>query len=215
MQKILFFASREPCRFPNLHKRFNFLFLMRVNLICGVLLTLTINLLASNSILGQNIHTNTVELGIRTATLKAALQQLEVETGMSIFYPSEIVDRYGAPILPAQKRTIAETLDLLLHGKSLDYSQRGKSIVLFEKNIPVERGEQAAQHRVVNGQVLDALGKPLGGVSVYIRNWQRLPHELRNISSTATDENGIWSLPVPSDTTVLVFSFIGYDKQEI
>lgn len=188
---------------------------MRVNLICGVLLTLTINLLASNSILGQNIHTNTVELGIRTTTLKAALQQLEVETGMSIFYPSEIVDRYGAPILPSKKRTIAETLDLLLQGKSLDYSQRGKSIVLFEKNMPFERGEWAAQHRVVNGQVLDALGKPLGGVSVYIRNWQRLPQELRNVSSTATDENGIWSLPVSSDTTVLVFSFIGYEKQEI
>lgn len=215
MQKILFFASREPCRFPSLHKRINFLFLMRVNLICGVLLTLTINLLASNSILGQNIHTNTVELGIRTATLKAALQQLEAETGMSIFYPSEIVDRYDAPILSAQKRTIAETLDLLLKGKSLDYSQRGKSIVLFEKNMPFESGDRAAQHRVVNGQVLDALGKPLGGVSVYIRNWQRLPQELRNVSSTATDENGIWSLPVPSDTTVLVFSFIGYEKQEV
>ncbi|WP_187444187.1 SusC/RagA family TonB-linked outer membrane protein [Sphingobacterium phlebotomi] len=188
---------------------------MRVNLICGVLLTLTINLLASNSILGQNIHTNTVELGIRTTTLKAALQQLEVETGMSIFYPSEIVDRYGAPILPAQKRTIAETLDLLLQGKSLGYSQRGTSIVLFEKHMSFERGDQTAQHRVVNGQVLDVLGKPLGGVSVYIRNWQRLPQELRNVSSTATDENGIWSLPVPSDTTFLVFSFIGYEKQEI
>src|SRR5690606_1907863 len=111
--------------------------------------------------------------------------------------------------------TIAETLDLLLQGKSLGYSQRGTSIVLFEKNMPFERGDQTAQHRVVNGQVLDALGKPLGGVSVYIRNWQRLPQELRNISSTATVETGIWSLPMPNDSTVLVFSFIGYEKQEM
>lgn len=215
MQKILFYASRKLWRFSSVLKRSNFLFLMRVNLICSILLTLTINLLASNAILGQNINTNTVTLGSRGTTLKAALQQLEAETGMSIFYPSEIVDRYGVPTLTFKKRTIAEVLDILLEGKPLAYSQRGKNIVLFEKNTSSEMKSQTAQRRVINGQVLDAFGKPLGGVSVYIRGWQYLPQEYKDISSTATDENGIWSLPVPADTTFLVFSFIGYEVQEI
>src|SRR5690606_11202708 len=206
---------RELSHFPGLHKRFNFLFLMRVNLICGVLLTLTINLLASSAILGQNINKNTVELGIRTTTLKAALQQLEVETGMSVFYPSEIVDRYEVSTLSPEKRTIAEFLDILLEGKPLAYSQRGKSIVLFEKNFSLEGDGQTTQQRIVNGQVLDTSGKPLGGVSVYIRDWKELPKAYIDVSSTATDANGIWSLPVPSDTTILVFSFIGYEKQEV
>lgn len=215
MQKILFFASGTPWRFLSLHGRHSFLFLMRVKLICGVLLTLTINLLASSPTVGQNIRANTVEFGIRTATLKAALKQLEEETGMSIFYPTEIVDRYSAPVLSPQKRTIAETLDLLLDDKPLGYSQRGKNIVLFEKRPSSQTSTQRGQQRVVNGQVLGAAGRPLGGVTVYVRNWQSLPRELRNVSSTATDANGIWSLPVPADTTVLVFSLIGYEKQEI
>src|SRR5690606_23216088 len=72
------------------------------------------------------------------------------------------------------------------------------------------------QQRTVSGIVVDQSGKPLGGVSVYIRDWLYLPREQRSaVSSTATDENGHWSIPVPSDTTVLVFSFIGYEKQEI
>src|SRR5690606_39148017 len=215
MQKILFFASGTPWRFLSLHRRHSFLFLMRVKLICGVLLTLTINLLASSPTVGQNIRTNTVEFGIRTATLKAALKQLEEETGMPIFYPTEIVDRYSAPVLSSQKRTIAETLDLLLDDKPLGYSQRGKNIVLFEQRPSSQTSTPRGQQRVVNGQVLGAAGRPLGGVTVYVRNWQSLPRELRNVSSTATDANGIWSLPVPADTTVLVFSLIGYEKQEI
>lgn len=217
MQKILFFASRKLYGFSGLHKRSNFLFFMRVNLISGILLTLTINLLASNSSLGQNIHTHTVELGItHTTTLKAALQQLEAETGISIFYPSELVGKHSAPMLSSKKRTVAEVLDILLEGKSLDYSQRGKSIVLFEKTEPSGMERDVVQQRTVGGMVVDQSGKPLGGVSVYIRDWQYLPREQRTaVSSTATDENGHWSIPVPNDTTVVVFSFIGYEKQEI
>ncbi|SMG06180.1 TonB-linked outer membrane protein, SusC/RagA family [Sphingobacterium psychroaquaticum] len=220
MQKFLFFASGGLCRFPSLLKRSNLLFLMRVNLICGLLLTLTINLLASNTTVGQNINTTTVEMGTRVSSLRNALKQLERETGMRVFYPSEVVDKYTVSALRTEKRTIGETLTLLLEDTSLGYQQRGRNIVLFQKEgsprEPLTVVLPAAQQQQrVSGQVVDQSGKPIAGVSVVIRHWERLPQDSRANSSTATDENGHWSLAVPSDTTVFVFSFIGYQKQEI
>ncbi len=216
MQKFLFFASGGVCRLSALHKRSNFSFLMRVHAICGLLLTLTVNLLAAHSTLGQDINTSRVELTMRSTTLKSALKKLEQETGLHIFYPTEIVDKYHIKNIDRKQRTVAQTLDLLLEGTALRYKQRGKNLVLFEDaDAPHAMTVEKLQQRSVGGQVVDQDGKPLAGVSIVMRNWQRFSRELPYNTSTASDAAGHWSLMVPSDTTVLVFSFIGYEKQEI
>ncbi|WP_159475005.1 TonB-dependent receptor [Dyadobacter sp. 3J3] len=59
----------------------------------------------------------------------------------------------------------------------------------------------------VKGKVTDqANGEGLPGVNVVIKGSQ---------IGTATDENGNFSLEVPDKNVMLVFSFVGYEKQEI
>lgn len=216
MQKFLFFARGGLCCSSSWHKRSNFSFLMRVNAICGLLLILTMNLLAANSTLGQDINTSRVELKMPSTTLKSALKQLEQETGLHIFYPTEIVDKYQVKNIDRKQRTVAQTLDLLLEGTALRYRQRGKNLVLFEDtDAAYVVAANKPQQRAVGGQVIDQDGKPLAGVSIVMRNWQKLARDLSYNSSTASDAAGHWSLMVPNDTIVLVFSFIGYEKQEI
>ncbi|HLT74503.1 MAG TPA: carboxypeptidase-like regulatory domain-containing protein, partial [Ohtaekwangia sp.] len=63
-----------------------------------------------------------------------------------------------------------------------------------------------AQQQTVAGRVTDASdGTPLPGVSVVVKGTAR---------GTATDTDGRYSLSVNS-TDVLVFSFIGYESQEV
>src|SRR5690606_1270100 len=63
-----------------------------------------------------------------------------------------------------------------------------------------------AQQRTVTGRVTDASdGTPLPGVFVVVKGTAR---------GTATDTDGRYSLDVTS-SDVLVFSFIGYEAQEI
>ncbi|MGN6491121.1 MAG: SusC/RagA family TonB-linked outer membrane protein, partial [Agriterribacter sp.] len=58
----------------------------------------------------------------------------------------------------------------------------------------------------VSGKVTDAAGSGMEGVTVSVRG---------TTTSTTTSENGMFSLNVPSTSSVLVFTFVGYATQEI
>jgi len=60
--------------------------------------------------------------------------------------------------------------------------------------------------RAVTGKVTEASGEPLIGANVYLKG---------TTTGTTTDIDGSFSIDVPNETTVLVFSYIGYTDQEI
>jgi hypothetical protein len=60
--------------------------------------------------------------------------------------------------------------------------------------------------RTVTGKVTEASGEPLIGANVYLKG---------TTTGTTTDIDGSYSIDVPSETTILVFSYIGYTDQEI
>lgn len=63
-----------------------------------------------------------------------------------------------------------------------------------------------AQNRKVTGKITDADGSPLPGVNVARRG------EPSNVSSNA---DGIYTIQVTSDQDVLVFSYVGYIRQQV
>lgn len=64
-----------------------------------------------------------------------------------------------------------------------------------------------AQKRTVSGIVTDSKNEPLIGVNVTIKN--------ASTTGTITDMDGKYTLDVPSNSSVLVFSYIGYSSQEV
>lgn len=62
-----------------------------------------------------------------------------------------------------------------------------------------------AQNIQVSGVVKDAVGDPLIGVSVLVKDGSK---------GTSTDYNGFYTISVPADGT-LVFSYVGMDTQEV
>lgn len=67
--------------------------------------------------------------------------------------------------------------------------------------------EATAQNNQVTGTVFDATdNEPLPGVNVMVKG---------TTVGTSTDENGSFSLTVPSLSDTLVFSFVGYESKEI
>lgn len=60
---------------------------------------------------------------------------------------------------------------------------------------------------LVKGKVTDTeKGEPIPGVSIVLKG---------STKGTNTDANGTYSMAVPAQGAVLVFSFVGYDKQEV
>lgn len=63
-----------------------------------------------------------------------------------------------------------------------------------------------ALDKTISGTVTSESGERLPGVNVVIKGTQR---------GTATDQNGSFRIEVPNENSVLIFSFIGYVKQEV
>ena len=67
-------------------------------------------------------------------------------------------------------------------------------------------GEQQNQGKIVSGKVTDAGGEPLIGVAVAVEGTSK---------GLITDFNGNYKLEVPSENSVLIFSFVGFEQQKI
>src|SRR5262245_19994259 len=63
-----------------------------------------------------------------------------------------------------------------------------------------------AQEKIVTGKVKDPQGNPLPGVNVNVWGSRQ---------SVTADVTGSFSIPVPSDNTTLVFSFVGFLQKEM
>jgi TonB-linked SusC/RagA family outer membrane protein len=63
-----------------------------------------------------------------------------------------------------------------------------------------------AQDKVVSGRVTDANGNGIGKVTVQARGAR---------AATSTNDDGSFSLRVPQNTTALIFTSVGFDRQEV
>lgn len=64
----------------------------------------------------------------------------------------------------------------------------------------------AQEQRSISGKILDETNTPLPGVNVFVKGASQ---------GTVSDQNGAYSLSIPSNAESLVFSFIGYASQEV
>lgn len=81
-----------------------------------------------------------------------------------------------------------------------------RKLVLLLLGVIAVLGSAYAQNRTITGKVLDEKGTPIPNVTVLAKGSQ--------IGGT-TDVEGSFSLSVPSNTTQLLFSIIGYEPQSV
>ncbi|HLR32588.1 MAG TPA: SusC/RagA family TonB-linked outer membrane protein, partial [Fodinibius sp.] len=145
-----------------------------------------------------------VSLDLENVTLTSALRQLaqQGKVGLS-FQPEQIPDKKVTVKL--DNIPFYEALDELLKDTNLkaELPSSRDVLVIQEQEDP---SAEAVQH-TVTGTVTDSnTGEPLPGVNVLIQGTS---------TGMATDVNGEYSLEVPGEESVLVFSFVGFQTQEI
>jgi TonB-dependent starch-binding outer membrane protein SusC len=100
--------------------------------------------------------------------------------------------------------------------KSLSMMQRGQMYrfliqsqlakCAFVFSLFLLAGLSAAAQKNVSGKLLDETGSPMIGVTVLVKG---------TTTAAVTDIDGNYKITVPTGSDVLVFSFVGYDGQEI
>src|SRR5690349_298859 len=162
----------------------------------------------------QTINDTKLVLELRGESLEAALKKIEKLTPFRFVYRNEEVRKFKDLSLEKAERTVDETLSLLLKDTPLTFRQIRNNILIVRRNETgsLQSGdsysnELTLQDRAVSGKVISAEdGVALPGVSVIVKGTQ---------TGTVTDVGGNYRLSVPSESSVLVFSFIGYKTAEV
>jgi TonB-dependent starch-binding outer membrane protein SusC len=191
---------------------------MRISLIQFIASFLMVSFSYAHTANAQTILDKEVTVKMDNVSLKEAIQNIQGQTQVKFVYSSRIKLKDKVS-LNAEKAKLSSVLDKLLAPSKIGYRVINEQIVLVaEKGQTgqVKDVEESPQSLVkateqvpvftVTGTVADETGEKLPGVNVAVKG---------TTIGTITDINGQYSLSVPDDNAVLVFSFVGYLAQEV
>jgi len=145
-------------------------------------------------------YSQVVTLHQKNASVEKVLRSIEKQTGYHFMYDKQDVSKASAINIEVAGVSLEQALDLAFKDQPLTYKIFQETIVVKKKDVP----EATVADIKLSGTVSDSKG-PLPGVSVRIKG---------SDIGTQTDVNGKYNLTVPDNAT-LVFSFVGYNTQEV
>lgn len=185
-----------------------FLFIMRVTVCVCLSLVMCLHLLAAANASGQSIKETMVNFEVHDANLKTSLEKLQEQSGFSIFYSSNLLNKDKKVTISSGTRSVAQVLDLILNGTNLVYIDKGTKVILQEKKTILAARDTAAPSNgiVVRGIIKDETGDPIPGATIHVKNGKKY---------VAADQNGHFSIEVDDPNSVLIFSIVGFTTQEV
>lgn len=160
----------------------------------------------------QDLDEVTIRLELNNESLITAFKKIEKQCNFYFAYKEKQVKNAVNITIKGEKRTLRETLNLILANTGLSFKQLGNSIIIVKQGkseVVKEIREKLTvllEADPVSGKVTDENGKPLQGVNVLERG---------TTNGTQTDANGNFTLNTSSPNAVLEISYVGYDNLEI
>ncbi|MDB5089180.1 MAG: TonB-dependent receptor [Mucilaginibacter sp.] len=188
MYKIFtdFTCSKQPCC---IHKP---LLVMKLTLI---LLTATFLQVSAAT------YAQKVTLKVKGATIKEVFEKIQAQTSYDFLYNADDLKTSKPITLNVKNTNLKDALDDCFKNQPLSYTIENTTILITRKPLP----EQALK-KTITGVVTDTTGAPLPGVTVRERNTQ---------NAVSTDLKGKYNISVADNGATLVFSFLGFVRQEV
>jgi hypothetical protein len=140
-----------------------------------------------------------VTFNIKSADFSKVISAIQKQTNYHFVFSERKIPSTKRITLNVQNEEVTSVLNKLLANSDFTYTQlENNLIVISQKN-------EVVNAAVVKGKVVDENGTPAPGVSVRIKG---------TTTGTITDANGSFSINAPANA-VLIFSFLGYENQEV
>jgi TonB-linked SusC/RagA family outer membrane protein len=164
------------------------------------LITLLLTVLSLN--LSASVYSQKAKftLDLNGKTVREVFQVLEQQSKFRFFYNDDFNYIDKVVNLSVKDQNVEQILAKLFESSDITYR-------VLDNNLVVLTLKQNLQQLSIKGVITDATsGEALVGVSVVVQG---------TTLGTVTDANGKYSIEVPSQTAVLSFSYVGYQKQEV
>ena len=185
--------------------------IMRVSLLQTFMIVGFVGISYANDVMAQKILDEKVSIEFDQTSIRVAFSKIERQTGAKFLYQSQLILGKRVTAL-ATNEPLGKVLDQILLPLGIYYEADGNHIVLSEmksiQDLPLqsEADEVDDMLTVVQGKLTDENNQPLPGVNVLVKG---------TTNGTTSDALGSYSIDVAEEDAVLIFSFIGYETQEI
>lgn len=144
-----------------------------------------------------------LSLELSNATISDVFASVEKNSEYRFFYSDAVrAELYRNVDVNIKNKTIDRILSEVLDGTNLTYFLNDRQVMIIRK----EKKTQQEKKISINGTVRDAQQEPLPGVNVLVKG---------TTIGTTTDIDGNYFISVPDKNAVLVFSYIGFESQEV
>ncbi|MCL3781363.1 SusC/RagA family TonB-linked outer membrane protein [Prolixibacteraceae bacterium JC049] len=171
------------------------------NLLLKMRLVLFITFVFLGQMFASNVHSQSnMNLILRDVSLETALKEIQHKSEYFFVYNKESINLKRHVSVNLKNSDIKQVLSALFIDTDVHYRIIDQHIVL-SKVIAAQESK-----KVVSGVVTDKNGQPLPGVSIVVKGTSM---------GVTTDADGKYKMIIPPNSKILVFSFIGMQKQEI
>ena len=145
---------------------------------------------------------------LKNASLPELFQLIQQKTDYQFLYNEEMVARAPRLNVSVRSATVDELLSRCFKDYPLHYRKVHKTVVVLPGKAETigAPGRTEEADLTIKGTVTDSLGHPLAGVSVSVKGGS---------NGTVTNPSGQYVLTVPDGQGTLVFSYVGYVRQEV
>ncbi len=145
-----------------------------------------------------------VTLNMESANLKKVLSEIEKTTKYRFLYNEALFNNKSRVDIHVTDADITAVLNTIFAGRNIGYEMLENNLIVLKTAMTGARIQ--VQQVQVSGRVTGQYGEALAGVSVSVKGTS---------TGTSTDAAGNYTISVPDGTATLVFSYVGYQTQEV
>lgn len=197
-----------------MYKIFTENFMQRARCIPNILRIMKLTLLllfASLMQVSASTFGQSVTLSQRNTTLIKVFKEIRKQTGYSFVWSAKEVDKDLAVDASFANSNLTDVLKQLLNKHNLTYAvdkeNKVISITVAEKPVSIlDKVAMAFAQVTISGTIKDEKGLPMPGVTIREKGTNNI---------VISGANGDFKMTVANQDAVLVFSFVGYQQQEV
>ncbi|MFD2932808.1 TonB-dependent receptor [Spirosoma flavum] len=195
---------------------YSLLTIMRITLIQWFLVCAFAGISWAHDGKAQQLLDQRITILVEGQNVKKVLHQIEKQVDARFVFSSQLIQSNRKISVHSQAEPLADVLNRILKPLQLTYEVSGNNIII-KPDHPVKSVQSDVQQSAlpsateaviqsISGTVADLTGETLPGVNVLVKGTQK---------GTTTDAKGQFKIDMADTETTLVFSFVGYLKQEV
>nr|WP_197486576.1 TonB-dependent receptor [Mucilaginibacter sp. L294] len=143
----------------------------------------------------------------QNASLEDVLKEIRKQTDYNFLYTDAMMKGTKPVDAEFKNASLEDVLKQCFTGQPLTYSINQKTVIIRRLPKTVQSvSEVPLPPFLIKGKVTDTLGVPIPGVNIKLKG---------TTTGTTTDPNGNYSISAPDGNGSLIFSYLGFNTQEV